>query len=256
MNGMVPASALLSRWYSARLSTAIGIAFSAVGIGTMVFVPLAQQLVSLYDWRMRYRYSASALLALAPLVLLRAVARLRRGPCRPPGAGQAACRASGWTLRSALGTALYWALAQVFFFTSVGDVLHRRAAGRLPHRRGLLAAGRRHRLRHLGMLSSVSVMSSGLTRDRFGYPPDRDRELRRHRDRHAAADRHHRMALVRCWSCSCRVRAVHGHARPDHRSICARHFAGPQWRPSTARSTPPMRWARPSARWWAACCTT
>ena len=41
-NGMVPASALLSRWFPARLSTAIGIAYSATGFGTLLFVPLAQ----------------------------------------------------------------------------------------------------------------------------------------------------------------------------------------------------------------------
>ena len=51
LNGMVPGSALLARWYRARLSTAIGIAFSAVGVGTLVFVPLAQYLVSEYHWR-------------------------------------------------------------------------------------------------------------------------------------------------------------------------------------------------------------
>ena len=55
LNGMVPGSALLARWYRARLSTAIGIAFSAVGVGTLLFVPLAQYLVSEYDWRLAYR---------------------------------------------------------------------------------------------------------------------------------------------------------------------------------------------------------
>jgi MFS family permease len=45
LNGMVPGSALLSRWYRERLSTAIGIAFSAIGVGTIVFVPLAQYLI-------------------------------------------------------------------------------------------------------------------------------------------------------------------------------------------------------------------
>jgi len=42
--GMVPASALLARWYSRRLSTMIGIVFSAVGMGALVIVPIAQQL--------------------------------------------------------------------------------------------------------------------------------------------------------------------------------------------------------------------
>jgi MFS family permease len=49
LNGMVPGSALLSRWYRKRLSTAIGIAFAGVGVGTLVFVPLAQYLITHYD---------------------------------------------------------------------------------------------------------------------------------------------------------------------------------------------------------------
>ena len=51
LNGMVPGSALLARWYRARLSTAIGIAYSAFGVGTVLFVPLVQYLVGEYGWR-------------------------------------------------------------------------------------------------------------------------------------------------------------------------------------------------------------
>ena len=51
LNGMVPGSALLSRWYRERLSTAIGIAFSATGVGALVLVPLAQSLIGEYGWR-------------------------------------------------------------------------------------------------------------------------------------------------------------------------------------------------------------
>jgi MFS family permease len=37
--GMVPASALLTRWYRAKIATAIGIAFAAGGMGGLLFVP-------------------------------------------------------------------------------------------------------------------------------------------------------------------------------------------------------------------------
>jgi MFS family permease len=67
---MVPGSALLSRWYRDKLSTAIGIAFSAVGVGTIVFVPLAQYLIVNHDWRTAYRLMGGVLLALAPLDML------------------------------------------------------------------------------------------------------------------------------------------------------------------------------------------
>jgi len=65
--GMVPGSGLLSRWFRTRLSTAIGIAFSAVGMGTVIFVPLAQQVILQTDWRFTYRAFGTALLLLAPV---------------------------------------------------------------------------------------------------------------------------------------------------------------------------------------------
>jgi len=117
LNGMVPGSALLARWYRARLSTAIGIAFSAVGVGTLVFVPLAQYLVSEHGWRLAYRSFGAGLLLLTPLVLFAL-------PWRSFAAGHPDHRISrvkgesGWTLRAAMGTPVYRGLAQVFFCTA------------------------------------------------------------------------------------------------------------------------------------------
>ena len=121
LNGMVPGSALLARWYRTRLSTAIGIAFSAVGVGTVVFVPLTQLLVTHYDWRFAYRTLGIALLVFVPLVLFAI-------PWRKFAAGHAEHQArvksevpgEGWTLHRALRTRIYWGLAQVFFCTSIG----------------------------------------------------------------------------------------------------------------------------------------
>src|SRR6185503_7862220 len=70
MNGIVPGSALLARWYRERLSTAMGVAYSAFGIGTVVFVPLVQYLLGEFDWRATYRIMGTALLLLAPVVIL------------------------------------------------------------------------------------------------------------------------------------------------------------------------------------------
>ena len=70
MNGMVPASALLGRWYRERLSSALGIASSAFGVGTVLFVPLVQYLVGEFDWRETYRLMGLALLLAAPVVVI------------------------------------------------------------------------------------------------------------------------------------------------------------------------------------------
>jgi MFS family permease len=169
LNGMVPASALISRWYRTRLSTAIGIAFAAGGIGTVLFVPLAQQLVTVFDWRTAYRIFGFALLALVPVVLFLLPWRaLAAGHPDYQERSRVAVPGEGWTLRKALRSRMYWALGQVFFFTAVGMfaitvqlVVFLIEAGFSP-----LAAATTFGI--IGMLSSMSIMGSGPIAERFG----------------------------------------------------------------------------------------
>jgi MFS family permease len=168
LNGMVPGSALLARWYRARLSTAIGIAFSAVGVGTLLFVPLAQYLVSEYDWRLAYRIFGTSLLVLAPIVLFAVPWRLFAAgaaeyrPRGPKGEG-------GWTLRAAMGTRVYWGLAQLFFCTATAmfSVVVQLVAFFVDAGFSPLTAATAYGA--LGMLSAASIMGSGFLSDRFGY---------------------------------------------------------------------------------------
>jgi MFS family permease len=170
LNGMVPSSALLSRWYRDRLSTAIGIAFSAIGVGTIVFVPLAQHLIVEYDWRQAYRILGLGLLALVPFVLLGV-------PWRRFAAGDPQLRhearqrrtGEGWTPRAALRTPVFWGLAAVFFFTATAmfSVVVQLVAFFVDAAFSPLTAASAYGL--LGLLSALSVMSSGFLSDRFGY---------------------------------------------------------------------------------------
>lgn len=169
MNGMVPGSALLARWYRARLSTAIGIAFSAVGVGTVVFVPLAQQLVSAYDWRTAYRVFGVALLLLVPVVLFVVPwKRFAAGHADHQARQRQAAPGEGWTLRRAMRTSIYWGLGLVFFCTATGmfSILVQLVAFLIDAGYSPLAAATTFGV--LGMLSSISIMSSGLVADRFG----------------------------------------------------------------------------------------
>ena len=169
LNGMVPGSALLSRWYRDRLSTAIGIAFSAIGVGTIVFVPLAQYLIGEYEWRQAYRILGIGLLAVMPLVVLGL-------PWRRFAAGDPALRHDaqkkkaheGWTPRAALRTPMFWALAAVFFCTAVAmfSVVVQLVAFFIDAGFSALTAATAYGL--LGLASAVSVMSSGFLSDRFG----------------------------------------------------------------------------------------
>lgn len=169
LNGMVPGSALLSRWYRVRLSTAMGIAFSAMGVGTVIFVPLTQLLVNHFDWRFAYRALGIAVLLLVPVVLFAI-------PWRVFAAGhadyQARAKIAGttgdWTVRSAMGTRIYWGLAQVFCCTSIGmfGIVVQLVAFLIDAGYSALSAASTFGL--LGMLSSISIMGSGYIADRFG----------------------------------------------------------------------------------------
>lgn len=169
LNGMVPASALLSRWYRSRLSTAIGIAYSSFGVGTLLLVPLAQHLVAEFDWRGAYRILGTALLLAAPLIVLAipwtkfTAGSPEHRPARAKGSGE------GWTFRAALRSPMYWGLTQVFFFTAAGmfSVLVQLVAFLIDAGFSPLAAATAYGA--IGMMSAASVMGSGYTSDRFGY---------------------------------------------------------------------------------------
>lgn len=166
-NGMVPASALLSRWYRSRLAVALGVAYSAVGAGTLVFVPLAQYLVTHHDWRLAYRVFGVALLALLPLALLL--------PWRRFAAGHPALQAArakgegGWTLGKAMRTRIYWGLAQVFLFTAMAmfSVIVQLVAFFIEAGFSPITAATAFGI--VGLLSAASIMGSGFLAERFGY---------------------------------------------------------------------------------------
>jgi MFS family permease len=168
LNGMVPASALLSRWYRARLSTAIGIAFSAVGVGTLLFVPVAQYLVSHYDWRLAYRVMGGTLAVAVVVVLLLPWQRFAGGNPDFHRAGRKGT-AEGASFRSAIRTPVFWGLCQVFFCTATAmfSVLVQLVAFFIDAGYSPLTAATAYGA--LGMLSAASVMASGFLSDRFGY---------------------------------------------------------------------------------------
>lgn len=66
--GIVSYSAILAHWFEKRRGLASGIAVSGMGLGTFLFVPLSQHLISAYGWRQTFIIqSALALAVLVPL---------------------------------------------------------------------------------------------------------------------------------------------------------------------------------------------
>jgi MFS family permease len=169
--GMVPASGLLARWYHARLSAALGIAYAAVGCGTLLFVPVAQVLLTHLDWRGTYRAVGLALLVCLPFAAFGV-------PWRKFAAGHAEqqrrhlhdpARAAGWTLRAAMRTPTYWGLVSIFVFTAMGifcvlpqAVVFLIDAGIAP-----VVAATAYGV--AGMLSVAGVAGVGFVAGRFGY---------------------------------------------------------------------------------------
>jgi len=230
LNGMVPGSALLSRWFRARLSTAIGIAFSAVGVGTVIFVPLTQFLISQYDWRFAYRALGSVLLLLLPVVLFAVPwRRFAAGHADHQARAAEAGAGEGWSLRSALGTRIYWGLAQVFFCTAIGmfAIIVQLVAFLIDA--GFTPLGAATTFGVIGMLSSVSIMGSGYIADRFGI-----RRTVTASFAGTAAGMLLLIAITRWPSVLLLGMFVPvfglcmGARGPIVSSICARHFAGPR----------------------------
>ena len=114
---MVPASALISRWFRERLTTAMGIAYGGLGCGVLLLVPFSQWLIDSIGWRETYTVLGGILLSLLGILLL---------PWRKLSAGhpvytreRRAVRGVSWTLGNALKTRAFWALTTVFFLTAV-----------------------------------------------------------------------------------------------------------------------------------------
>jgi MFS family permease len=171
--GMVPATALLSRWFSHRLGTATGMAYAGFGCGSLVLVPLTQALIEASGWRATYRWAGEFLLLaliLSQFIPWRSIFAGRADP-RAPGLlrGKARAQSASAALRQALGQRRFWLLVQIMFFTAVGmylvivqSVAYLVDSGFAP----LKAAGA---FGAAGMLSVVGVSSAGWIADRFGY---------------------------------------------------------------------------------------
>lgn len=168
--GMVPAAALIGRWFERRMGTAIGLAYAGFGCGSLVIVPLAQALIDAQGWRAAYHTVGGTLLVLLPLALLLPWRQLRAGRGLPPAPLKAApAGPPALPLWRALRERRFWLMVQVMFFTAVGmyliivqSVAYLVDLGLTP----LQAAGA---FGTAGMLSVVGVSGAGWLADRYGH---------------------------------------------------------------------------------------
>lgn len=170
--GMVPAAALIGRWFDRRMSVAMAIAYAGLGSGILVIVPLVQMGIDAQGWRETYCMVALGLACTLPLFLL-PWARIADGGAHHRAArsiGQAGKVAAGrgWTIGTAIATREFWLLVQVFFFTACGvygvivQVVPYLVEAGYPSIKAALAFGAS------GMLSVGGVLFAGLLCARFG----------------------------------------------------------------------------------------
>src|SRR5438132_724422 len=75
----VPSGALISRWFTERRGSMLGLAFSGMGAGVLAIGPLAQWLITMHGWRAAYLVlGLGTFVVLVPLVWL----AVRGGPLR------------------------------------------------------------------------------------------------------------------------------------------------------------------------------
>lgn len=165
--GMVPAAALLSWWFPQRLSTAMGIAYSAFGCGTLVMVPMAQALIDAVGWRQTYVTLGLAVLAVGVAAFLmpwRAITAARREP--PASHGGKSGRSP---LHSAVTQVRFWLLVQVMFFTALGMYLVLPQSVAYLIDMGFSPLQSATSVGAASMLSVAGVSTSGWLSDRFTH---------------------------------------------------------------------------------------
>lgn len=125
--GNAPHSALLTRWFEGgSLSRAMSVVYAAMGIGSLLMVPLAQYVIETLGWRYAYRILAGIMLLATPALLLVSWPTAQVGRILPPkpqatdGDVAEVVTAIEWTIGSAMRNPAFWGLASVFFFTSAG----------------------------------------------------------------------------------------------------------------------------------------
>lgn len=132
-----PLASTLSRWFIEKRGLALGIFTAGVGLGTVVFSPLSEYLISTYDWRTSY----VILGVIAWVITLSGAYCIRRSPeemgLLPDGrkasseieqaSNQQDCYQTGLSLRNAVKRRAFWVLliiSAISFFCVLTPMVH------------------------------------------------------------------------------------------------------------------------------------
>jgi MFS family permease len=125
--GMTTATVLITRWYhgprARQLSPAIGIAYSGMGAGVIIWIPITNQLIEMLGWRETYRTLGIILCVLAVIVYVLPWSKLQLTPLPMSRFGSVLGGSKEGHLRAALKTKMFWLLFVIMFITAVAMYL-------------------------------------------------------------------------------------------------------------------------------------
>ena len=171
--GIVPASALIGRWYRHRMSVAMGVAYSGLGTGSLLVVPLAQWWIEWQGWRSTYMAMGWCIAVLLVVTIALPWQRLAgAGPMgRQPIGGGTDPAGGGLTLRQALRRPEFFGLALSFTFTGFSMYMVIVQVAPFAVESGYLPLKAATVLGLSGMLSFGGVISTGWLSHRYGLRP-------------------------------------------------------------------------------------
>jgi len=169
----VPLLTTIARWFITRRGLMTGIVFAGIGLGTVIVPPVANYLISSYDWRTSYLILGGSILALNSL----AAQFLRFDPAQigqvPLGSrtenGQhSVMETRAFTLKEAVKFSQFWAVCLIYlcfgfclFATMVHVAPHVTDLGISPtHAANIIAT--------IGLVSIIGKVGIGLVIDRIG----------------------------------------------------------------------------------------
>jgi len=170
---LVPLTSTIARWFVSRRNVMTGIVMGGIGIGTLVAPPVANWLISTYDWRVSYTILGSAVM----VVVIAAAQFLKRDPARmsqvpysgnKEGEQQHRAKAEGFTLREATLTRQLWVVCAMFGclgFSWFSIMVHI-----VPHVTdlGISTASAANILAAMGGASVIGNVVLGVAADRIG----------------------------------------------------------------------------------------
>ena len=121
----VPLLSTVARWFSKKRGLATGIVVAGAGVGMVTVPPLANLLISSYNWRTSY--VILGIIAIALIIILAQF--IRRSPSQVSGLSQSAnavktdnssYQVQGLSLREAFRTRSFWIICAISCFSAFG----------------------------------------------------------------------------------------------------------------------------------------